>query len=435
MVKAMNDAPAPRKRGRPRNATDDQQAPEVGTSPQIQSKFELTQGIQRRRRQLRVAQEAYRRRKETTIANLQSRVQELESGIEELSESFLSFSNLLFEAGILQNQPRVTAALQKITQQYVSLARRGCDEAEQPAAPADMSPPISSTLTDTQDTISNSNMLITQLDSLPIIGDTFPFLSDLAAQWSGLSQLPSTPPSQEQAILPFGIALSPPNISFSSIASPAPALNSPTILAPDDSLKQGRWTLSHLLVRQCCETGYYLLTSLPGDDSRVKAIFGKQLAINERNCLISGFDAVMHDDIGDTIELRTKVLNSRRDSYSPERLALSSRTWQIVNESSADEWMDASGVQRLLQQRGIRFQDPSSPLSSLPFNSAPQLNAVSFTKYLSLCTICLGRGPAFRKRDVENAIRLATLNDPWAFNPICEIPSLMYNNNICLPEI
>ncbi|KAL2849650.1 hypothetical protein BJX68DRAFT_255367 [Aspergillus pseudodeflectus] len=363
MVEAMNDAPAPRKRGRPRNATDDQQAPEVGTSQQKQSKLELTEGIQRRRTQLRVAQQAYRRRKETTIVNLQSRVQELESGIEELSESFLSFSNLLFEAGILQNQPRVTAALQKITQQYVSLAKRGCDEAEQPAAPADVAPSMSPTLSGTQDIISNYNTLITQLDSLPIIGDTFPSSSDLAAQWPRLSQLPPTPPFQEQAILP-----------------------------------------------------------LSGDDPRVKAIFGKQLAINERDCLISGFVAVMHDDIGDTIELRTRVLNSRRNSYSPERLALSSRTWQIVNESGADEWMDASGVQRLLQQRGIRLQDPSSPLSSPRFNSAPQLNAASFVKYLSLCTICLGRGPAFRKRDVENAIRLATLDDPWAFNPVCEIP-------------
>jgi hypothetical protein len=380
MVEAMNDAPASRKRGRPRNATDDQQAPEVGTSQEKQTKLELTQGIQRRRRQLRVAQQAYRRRKETTIVNLQSRVQELESGIEELSESFLSFSNLLFEAGILQNQPRVTAALQKITQQYVSLAKRGCDEAEQPAAPADVSPSMSPRLSDTQDIISNYNTLITQLDSLPIIGDTFPPSSDLAAQWPRLSQLPPMPTFQEQAILPFGIALPPPNISFSSIASPAPALNFPTILSPDNSLKQGRWTLSHLLVRQCCETGYYLLTSLSGDDPRVKAIFGKQLAINERDCLISGFVAVMHDDIGDTIELRTRVLNSRRNSYSPERLSLSSRTWQIVNASGADEWMDASGVQRLLQQRGIRLQDPSSPLSSPRFNSAPQLNAASFIK-------------------------------------------------------
>ncbi|CAH0020571.1 unnamed protein product [Clonostachys rhizophaga] len=144
--------------------------------------------------------------------------------------------------------------------------------------------------------------------------------------------------------------------------------------------------------------------------------------MDERNCLISGFVAVMHDEIGDTIELRAKVLNSRRSSYSPERLAISSRTWQTVYESGADEWMDASGVQRLLQQRGIRFQDSSSPLSNPWFNSAPQLNAARFIKYLSLCTICLGCGPAFRKRDVENAIRLATLDDPWAVDPVYEIP-------------
>ncbi|PKY06943.1 hypothetical protein P168DRAFT_278959 [Aspergillus campestris IBT 28561] len=403
MVKTMTDAPAPRKRGRPRNVTDDQQAPE------------------RRRKQLRVAQQAYRKRKETTIANLLSRVQELESGIEELSESFLSFSNLLFEAGTLQNQPRVTAALQKITRQYVLLAKKGSDEAEQaPVAPADVSPSTSPTVSDTQDIPSNYNPFITQLDSLPIIGDAFQSSSDLAAQRPGLSQLTPTPPFQEQAILPFGIALSSPHIPFPSI--PSPALNFPAIVSPENLLKQGCRTLSHLLVRQCCETGYYLLTSLSGDDPRVKAIFGKRLPIDERNCLISGFVAVMHDQIGDTIELRTNVLSSRRNSYSPERLAVSSRTWQIVNESGADEWMDASGVQWLLQQRGIRIQDPSSPLSGPRFSSAPQLNAASFIQYLSLCTICLGRGPAFRKRDVENAIRLATLDDPWAFNPVCEIP-------------
>lgn len=112
----------------------------------------------------------------------------------------------------------------------------------------------------------------------------------------------------------------------------------------------------------------------------VKAIFGKRMTIDERNGLISCFLAAMNDEIGDAVELRTKVLNSRRDSYSPEQLAVSSRTWQIVNESAADEWMDASGVQWLLQQRGIRIQDPSSPLSSPRFNSAPQLNAASFVK-------------------------------------------------------
>ncbi|KAK1144792.1 hypothetical protein N8T08_004803 [Aspergillus melleus] len=391
MVEAMTDAPAPRKRGRPRAGTDNEQGPE------------------RRRKQLRVAQQVYRKRKDTTIANLQSRVQEFESGIKDLSESFLSFSDLLLEAGILQNQPCVTAALQKITQQCVSLARSGCDETEQaPAAPADVSRSMSPTPSNTQDIISNHNPLITQLDSWPIIGDAFQPSSDLAAQWPRLSQLPPTPPFQEQAILPFGIVSPSPNTPFSSI--PSPTLNFPTIVSTDSLLKQGHWTLSHRLVRQCCETGYYLLTRSSADDPRVIAIFGKRLTIDERDRFIFGFFANMHDEMGDTVELSAKVLSSRRSSYSPEQLTVSSRTWQIVNESGADEWMDASAVQRLIQQRGIYIQDPSSPLSSPRFNSAPQLNAASFTKYLSLGPICLGRGPAFRKRDVEKAIRLATVD-------------------------
>jgi len=342
--------------------------------------LELTQGIQRRRKQLRVAQQLYRKRKDTTIVNLQSRVQKLESGIEEVSESFLSFSDLLLETGILQNQPRVTAALQKTTKQCVSLAKSGRDETEQaPAAPADVSRSTSPMLSDTHDIISNHNPLITQFDSWPIIGDVFQPSSDLTAQWPGLSQLPSTLYFQEQAILPFGIdSSSSPNISVSPIHSPI--LNFPTIVSPDSLLKQGHLELSHRLVRQCCETGYYLLTRSSADDPRVMAIFGKRLTIDERDRFIFGFFANMHDEMGDTVELSTKVLSSRRNSYSPEQLAVSSRAWQIVNESGADEWMDASGVQRLLQQRGIQIQDRSSPLSSLQFNSAPQLNAASFTR-------------------------------------------------------
>ncbi|PIG80476.1 bZIP transcription factor [Aspergillus arachidicola] len=391
MVEAMTDAPAPRKRGRPRAGTNNQPGPE------------------RRRKQLRVAQQVYRKRKETTIVNLQSRVQELESGIEELSKSFLSFSDLLFEAGILPNQPRVTAALRKITQQCVSLAKSGCDEAEPaPAAPADVSRPTSPTLCDTQDIISHHNLLITQRDSWPTIGDAFQPSSDPAAQWPARSQRPPTPPFEEQAMLPFEIVLPSPTMLFSSI--PSPTLNFPTIGSPDSLLQQGRWSLSHRLVRQCCETGYYLLTRSSVDDPRVQAIFGKRLTINERDRFIFGFFANIHDEMGDTVELSTKVLSSRRSSYSPEQLTVSSRTWQIVNESGAEEWMDASGVQRLLQQRAIRIQDPSSPVSSPRFNSAPQVNAASLTKYLSLSPLCLGRGPAFRKRDVEKAIRLATLD-------------------------
>jgi hypothetical protein len=90
-----------------------------------------THYVQRRRKQLRVAQQTYRQRKETTIANLQTRVQELESGVEELCRSYLSFSTLLCDTNVLEKQPHVTSAFYKVTQQCVSLARRGCDEPDQ----------------------------------------------------------------------------------------------------------------------------------------------------------------------------------------------------------------------------------------------------------------------------------------------------------------
>lgn len=311
---------------------------------------------------------------------MQSRVQELESGIEELSESFLTFSNLLFEAQVLQNQPRITSALQKITQQCVSLAKSGCDEPEQ-VTPTEASPTTPSKLSTPEELNLNYNPLISQLDSLPMIDETFQPSSEMLSQWPISQRLPPTPPYQEQAMLPFGIILSSPNIPFSS--TPSPPLDFPTTISPNNLMKQGRWTLSHRLVRQCCENGYRLLTSSSSDDPRIPEIFGKTLTIAERNRLISAFYTAMHDEIGDTIELKTKVLSplhSRRNSYSPEQLAISSRGWQIVIESGAEEWLDASGVQRLLQERGIRLQDTSSPLSSPRYNAAPQLNVASFVK-------------------------------------------------------
>lgn len=77
----------------------------------------------------------------------------------------------------------------------------------------------------------------------------------------------------------------------------------------------------------------------------------------------------------------------------------------------------------------IRLRSSTQPLSlnvsNAEINGSLCLPVRAFTDLvvdLSLRPICLGRGPAFRKRDVETAIRLATFDDPWAFNAVCEIP-------------
>ncbi|KAJ5755576.1 bZIP transcription factor bZIP-1 [Penicillium manginii] len=408
-------APAPRKRGRPRTVTDDQEIPEV--SDKAKDKARRAPGsfyVQRRRKQLRVAQQAYRKRKENTITNLQTRVQELESGIEDLSQSFLSFSNLLLEAKILETNPDITFALQKITQQCVALAKQGCDDESGEKTTAD--------IVDTVATVDRSkhstpeinldfDTEIVQANSISFTEDPFqPSLATLA-HWT---QLPPTPPNQDHSILPFGIVYSSPPLSFSNTnqSSPSP----PTTISSGSLIQQGRWNLSQRLVRQCCQNGYWLLTSDPCDEAKIEHIFRAPLSINERNRMISSFYDTTHDEVGDRIERIARVLNpvyNVRETLSPEQLTRTSRAWKLITEAGAGEYMDASGVQRYLERKGVRVSDSDTGYSSPSIDYTSEINATMFIRYLSLRCICVGAGPAFKRKDIEKALYMSSPHNQW----------------------
>ncbi|KAJ5125579.1 uncharacterized protein N7443_008647 [Penicillium atrosanguineum] len=396
MAETKPTIPGPRKRGRPRTVTDDQDVPE------------------RRRKQLRVAQQAYRRRKENTINDLQTRVQEMEEGIEEISQCFLSFSNLLIQEDLLARYPRIASALQNITRQCVALAKQGCDEDENPAPVEPTSTPNSDSRKKSAPQNNNFSFDLDALEpvnlSLPDESLRFPFNT---RQWP-VAQ-PLTPPYQEQAILPFGVVLSSPPMSLSPPVQQLPS--PPPTISPASLVKEERWTLSQRIVRECCENGYRLLVDQPDNEAKIQEIFGKPLTLSERDRLISAFYMAMNDDVIEAIELKTKVLNplyNKREDFSPDMLSRSSRTWQLVLESGPDEWLDASGVQRYLQQRGIHI-DSSSRHSPPRIEAPSEFNLSTFLKILSLDCICVGPGPAFRKAGVEQALQLATSHNPWDF--------------------
>ena len=94
-----------RQRGRPRLDTQDETAAD------------------RRRTQIRLAQRAYRHRKETTISALKQRVTDLQSTIEQMNKTFLDLHDNLIEAGITTNHVAVARQLQKATQDFVNLAK------------------------------------------------------------------------------------------------------------------------------------------------------------------------------------------------------------------------------------------------------------------------------------------------------------------------
>lgn len=302
----------------------------------------------------------------------------LEAGIEELSQSFLLFSDILLQDGVITNHPHLASSLHKITQQYVSLAAHGCDDADLPALDE-----IATDTDDNRDVMQNINFALDP--SVPAI---YPpsFAEDSIESLLSLTQrpeaqLPATPPYQEQSMLPFELIL---QTRSPTINAPIPTVPSPlaTIL-PSGLVRKRQWTLSHRIVRECCACVYRLLVNTPNDVTEIQRLFGHQLTSAECNRLISAFYRLMQDEVGDLVELRTQVLDplqSTVGAWSPDQIQKYSRTRQLMLEFGPDAWLDASGVQRLLQQKGIRILESNSPHSS-PRVDAPL--SIDMTAFIS----------------------------------------------------
>ncbi|OGE48009.1 hypothetical protein PENARI_c034G05584 [Penicillium arizonense] len=357
------------------------------------------QVLERRREQLRTAQKAYRTRKENTITNLQDRVQELEGGIEQLSQSFLTFSNLLLETGLLRNRSHVTSALRKITQQQLSLAETGC------ASPHELNvvnavDATSSTATGNDERRSGNRARVSSNERAPS------GLSSIPMEWPELMPLyTQSSLYQGQPTTPISVAMAPlakeSPIPLSSLPSHPPAIDLASSI-------EEQWTFSQYLIKMCCQNGYHLLVNTPNDFVKIQEVFGPSVPLAERNNLISCFHAGMHDKTGDLIDLMATVLTplrSKREDYASEELATQTEELEPAVASEAGGWLDASGVQKFLSERGFFTQENGLPLSRS--NLISSLHVAALVQYLATECICFGHGPAFQRQTVEAALCLA----------------------------
>ncbi|KAJ0158378.1 hypothetical protein CTA2_11706, partial [Colletotrichum tanaceti] len=101
-----------RSRGRPRLDTNDETAKD------------------RRRTQIRLAQRAYRNRKETAIQSLEKKVDELRRTNEEMSKEFMKLYDFAVSKGMHESTPEFGLQLQSSTEKFVSLARKSSLEPE-----------------------------------------------------------------------------------------------------------------------------------------------------------------------------------------------------------------------------------------------------------------------------------------------------------------
>ena len=79
--------------------------------------------LQRRRTQIRLAQRAYRERKETTISELEKRVAALNEVIGEMNQTFLDYNAKAISSGILSWNSTLGGELKEATERFLHLAK------------------------------------------------------------------------------------------------------------------------------------------------------------------------------------------------------------------------------------------------------------------------------------------------------------------------
>lgn len=84
--------------------------------------------LQRRRAQIRLAQRAYRNRKDTAIQTLEKKVQQLKDTNEEMSNAFMQLHDFALGSGLLDRIPDFGRQLRETTEKFLSLAREASDE-------------------------------------------------------------------------------------------------------------------------------------------------------------------------------------------------------------------------------------------------------------------------------------------------------------------
>ena len=116
----------PKKRSKRQSKTDEEEtAKKQRGRPRLDTQDETA--ADRRRTQIRLAQRAYRHRKETTISALKKKVADLENTIVTLNNTYTELHDNLIDSGLFNSKPALAQQLEATAEQFATLARVATD--------------------------------------------------------------------------------------------------------------------------------------------------------------------------------------------------------------------------------------------------------------------------------------------------------------------
>ncbi|KAJ8069809.1 hypothetical protein OCU04_000224 [Sclerotinia nivalis] len=304
---------------------DDEARKRARGRPRVDTKDETA--ADRRRTQIRLAQRAYRHRKETTISSLEKQVQELRGTNEEMNNIFLNLYDFAISRGLLQREPEFGQQLQSTTERFLALAKQNAsddhlrDDGESPDNIAH-EPHI--------ETKPSSSRRSTQRSSPPISLPEKPIVTETTNPWGGYIVSKDTSHGEErQTEYNQQGTKDPKNFEVISRATEDNAsflfdymnpqqyraeIPSPTIdffsqnfypdaqvpLPPTHSYFEH--SFARRMHRATMEVGYRLLTSPNAPKEKFQRVFGYCLRYETMENCVSRFQKILNSSAKDTLQ-------------------------------------------------------------------------------------------------------------------------------------
>ncbi|KAF3391036.1 hypothetical protein DPV78_011359 [Talaromyces pinophilus] len=276
-----------RKRGRPRVLDKDESAAE------------------RRRTQIRLAQRAYRSRKEATISSLSKRLSELDAAIRDMNTSVGNFRDELMGSGLLLQHSPLTYGLQKLVHKSDALVKLSAGNEEYESANTS---PMDETVSNNSSSLEAGDALF--VDQSPEITENldkfnFPLYSstdntssiNFDSLFQGYELDAVQQPQQAPTTLTENANT---QLVPSSFAEPFPQdltntnTNSSSWLQhntipPPSTYSFHESSFARRLRRQCAEYGYRVLTDPNSDPKDVIRIYRFSLCFKNKDALVDRF--------------------------------------------------------------------------------------------------------------------------------------------------
>ncbi|RAL02359.1 bZIP transcription factor [Aspergillus ibericus CBS 121593] len=263
--------------------------------------------VERRRNQVRKAQQAYRNRKEEEAARRINRIADLENRIHRMRQSFVDLISCITEPATIQSQPDLAHQLQTITRDFLSASQ-----------------------------IEHASELLR--------GGHF-------NQNDSSNDSPSLSPGISSNIRASCAPKSPvPAVSIEDpLPTPAPALD--YLSTTFEGQAPPPRNFSQRLYLNCIKRAYFLLTSPSADRAEVARVFQYSFLYSDANTMASTFDNLLRTN-ADYQTAYVYRLGGAGTHYK-EPLIGPVLEWSTLSVADEDPWFDPRDIEGWLEENGL----------------------------------------------------------------------------------